>query len=287
MKSAIFIGLALVAVAGLAYGSNVVINADVLNLPPKVEEVGLAPSSLLPISASTPITATARLSDLNSLQDLTIKECRVAHAADIASTFEATVWKAIVPLILSDPSVLENESTSAWYNCTFNMEPADERGNYVVMARAVDQGSAEDRWIRMLDFAPLSGSLWLPDNDRDNYTLSTNAIISDAQPASGYIRLSDSLGTDCYDNNAKARPGQTQFFQINRGDGSYDYNCDGVQEKFVTATTNSCLNVVNATTWCTNLASPAPTCGTKGMLTSGKTGSANACVCAPAAQTCR
>jgi hypothetical protein len=36
---------------------------------------------------------------------------------------------------------------------------------------------------------------------------------------------------DCYDRNADARPGQTSYFQSHRGDGSYDYNCDGIEEK--------------------------------------------------------
>lgn len=35
---------------------------------------------------------------------------------------------------------------------------------------------------------------------------------------------------DCYDLNADARPGQTQWFEVDRGDGSFDYNCDGVEE---------------------------------------------------------
>jgi hypothetical protein len=32
--------------------------------------------------------------------------------------------------------------------------------------------------------------------------------------------------TDCYDGNANAHPGQTACFTTNRGDGSFDYNCD-------------------------------------------------------------
>lgn len=32
---------------------------------------------------------------------------------------------------------------------------------------------------------------------------------------------------DCYDNNANAKPGQTAYFGTNRGDGSFDYDCDG------------------------------------------------------------
>ena len=44
---------------------------------------------------------------------------------------------------------------------------------------------------------------------------------------------------DCYDGNANARPGQTSFFGSNRGDGSFDYNCDGIQEHYLT-TVSTC-----------------------------------------------
>ena len=32
---------------------------------------------------------------------------------------------------------------------------------------------------------------------------------------------------DCFDGNAQANPMQTAWFDTHRGDGSYDYNCDG------------------------------------------------------------
>ncbi|MEN0062330.1 MAG: putative metal-binding motif-containing protein [Myxococcota bacterium] len=34
---------------------------------------------------------------------------------------------------------------------------------------------------------------------------------------------------DCFDSNASVYPGQTDYFSSNRGDGSYDYDCDGVE----------------------------------------------------------
>ena len=46
------------------------------------------------------------------------------------------------------------------------------------------------------------------DNDRDGY------------PA----------GVDCYDQNPDARPNQTLYFTTHRGDGSFDYNCNGAEE---------------------------------------------------------
>jgi len=35
--------------------------------------------------------------------------------------------------------------------------------------------------------------------------------------------------TDCYDGNADANPAQASFFATERGDGSFDYNCDGTE----------------------------------------------------------
>lgn len=35
-------------------------------------------------------------------------------------------------------------------------------------------------------------------------------------------------GGDCYDGNAMAKPGNATWFITHRGDGSFDYNCDGV-----------------------------------------------------------
>ena len=41
----------------------------------------------------------------------------------------------------------------------------------------------------------------------------------------GYVSNSD----DCYDRNSDAHPGQYDWFSSDRGDGSYDYDCDGQQ----------------------------------------------------------
>ena len=47
-----------------------------------------------------------------------------------------------------------------------------------------------------------------------------------------HCQAQSSLGTDCYDLNADARPGQTTYFRYERGDGSWDYNCNGTQDKY-------------------------------------------------------
>ena len=67
---------------------------------------------------------------------------------------------------------------------------------------------------------------------------------------------------DCYDNNQFARPGQFAFFSNHRGDGSFDYNCDGKQSKRFT-TPGSCKNCQSAVIDIGFL-NPNPACGQSG-----------------------
>ncbi|MCB9521034.1 MAG: hypothetical protein H6699_09175, partial [Myxococcales bacterium] len=41
-------------------------------------------------------------------------------------------------------------------------------------------------------------------------------------------------GLDCYDSNPQANPEQAGYFATDRGDGSFDYNCDGDEDGFYT-----------------------------------------------------
>ncbi len=54
------------------------------------------------------------------------------------------------------------------------------------------------------------------DSDGDGYGVASGAV----------CKASASLGNDCYDFNENAKPGQTSYFATNRGDGSFDYDCD-------------------------------------------------------------
>ena len=63
---------------------------------------------------------------------------------------------------------------------------------------------------------------WYRDADGDGYGTSTTTTSACTQPA-GYV----SNSSDCYDGNINAKPGQTAFFTVNRGDGSFDYDCSG------------------------------------------------------------
>lgn len=52
-----------------------------------------------------------------------------------------------------------------------------------------------------------------------------------------------SNNSDCYDLNANAKPGQTSWFGTQRGDNSFDYNCDGTNTKqynYYTSDASSC-----------------------------------------------
>lgn len=69
-------------------------------------------------------------------------------------------------------------------------------------------------WSNFINNHPASVTLGSSDYDGDGYD-SDQCV----------------TGTDCYDNNANAHPGQTSYFSTDRGDGSYDYNCDGSQTK--------------------------------------------------------
>jgi hypothetical protein len=66
------------------------------------------------------------------------------------------------------------------------------------------------------------------DADDDNYgTGSSQQICSGESLPDGYT----SQGGDCYDANANAKPGQTSYFTTDRGDGSFDYDCNGQTNK--------------------------------------------------------
>ena len=97
-----------------------------------------------------------------------------------------------------------------------------------------------------------------PDLDADTYTTAGTNICSGASlPAYNQTtfpyRSAASATADCYDVNStggvNAKPGQTAFFTVNRGDGSYDYNCDGTANgiaNLATLTFNtSCVAIAN------------------------------------------
>ncbi|MFH1468570.1 MAG: putative metal-binding motif-containing protein [Pseudomonadota bacterium] len=82
------------------------------------------------------------------------------------------------------------------------------------------------------------------------------------------------VGTDCYDLNGDANPAQTRYFAVDRGDGSgsFDYDCDGVEETLYATTQFSCGASGSWSCWNTDGWSehvPVPTCGEEGSWDSG------------------
>lgn len=97
-------------------------------------------------------------------------------------------------------------------------------------------------------------TVWYLDQDDDGYPASSNynkTGCSGQKPAAvnGHNYYDSTKTTlDCYDENKNARPGQTAYFTVNRGDGKFDYDCDGVDAKYyanlngLTCGCNQCTN---------------------------------------------
>ncbi len=84
--------------------------------------------------------------------------------------------------------------------------------------------------------------VWHYDQDNDGYasvSASDKPACDNTSPGSRYHLTAD----DCYDNNANAHPGTTAYYAQDRGDGSYDYNCNGTADLFY----DTAFGTLNAT----------------------------------------
>ncbi len=69
--------------------------------------------------------------------------------------------------------------------------------------------------------------LFYRDSDGDGQgDPNTTDVACEGAPPMGYV----TNNSDCDDNNANAFTGQTAYFSTPRSNGSYDYDCDGMQE---------------------------------------------------------
>jgi hypothetical protein len=102
----------------------------------------------------------------------------------------------------------------------------------------VDIPVCPDRDVDLLDQSEdcddrnpdVAGALeWFTDGDGDGFgDPSLPSTLACVAPA-GSVREA----TDCLDGSGDVHPGQTTFFATQRGDGSFDYNCDGVEQRSV------------------------------------------------------
>ena len=108
-------------------------------------------------------------------------------------------------------------------------------------------------------------AMWYQDADDDGYG-STIGVC--ACSATG--DFTSTLNSDCYDLSSTVNPTHTSFHTSDRGDGSYDYNCDDTEEREETATSDSCayfddLGCSSPDGW----AGSAPSCGSSGTWRTG------------------
>lgn len=79
-----------------------------------------------------------------------------------------------------------------------------------------------DGLIDDADPSVIGVSTWYLDDDADGYGVPETTALACTKP-DGYARSSD----DCDDANSDVHPGATDYHTVDRGDGSFDYDCDG------------------------------------------------------------
>lgn len=87
--------------------------------------------------------------------------------------------------------------------------------------------------------------VYYDDADNDGYPSGTLTLSVSSSPTwANHVRMPSVPGTDkrnptpdCYDTNANAKPGQTSYFSVNRGDGSFDYDCDSADTRVYNSST--------------------------------------------------
>mgnify|MGYP000377087709 CR=1 FL=1 len=101
-------------------------------------------------------------------------------------------------------------SRGKWGGCVGEVKPATETCD----GKDNDCDGLVDEGLQKKD--------WYLDADKDSYGDPSKKVSNCRAPA-GYV----ANNKDCYDKNKNARPGQTAYFNKHRGDGSFDYDCDG------------------------------------------------------------
>ncbi len=112
---------------------------------------------------------------------------------------------------------------------------------------------------------------WYLDRDDDSFGWSFTSV-RQCMPPEGYVLDA----TDCYDRSSEAYPGATDYYSTDRGDASYDYDCDGAETPEYTATF-SCTGTSCGTHtdgWTTG----TPACGESGTWATSCYRSGGSCV---------
>jgi len=107
------------------------------------------------------------------------------------------------------------------------LNPDDARVYHVMMEVFTDGGNdCDDANSHVWGYAGL-----YTDTDGDFFGAGERMAVCVGQPEGTEANLPDSLGPlpgDCYDANSAANPIASGFVPTDRGDGSFDYDCDGM-----------------------------------------------------------
>jgi hypothetical protein len=101
------------------------------------------------------------------------------------------------------------------------------------------------------------------DSDGDGYGSSSAKGACYCDPTGSYTVTNND---DCYDSSGSANPGQTGYFSTDRGDGSYDYDCDSVESKELSA--KASCDLLCLVGFSAGWDGSAPACGVTGQWAS-------------------
>lgn len=110
---------------------------------------------------------------------------------------------------------------------------------------------------------------WFADEDRDGFGDPSRLVRARKQPP-GHV----ANALDCYDRSRDARPGQTGYFVEPRGDGSFDYDCDGKENPQQDLLAGGCQSItrlgIPIRCWAeSGWEKRVPACGREGQWLSG------------------
>ena len=144
-------------------------------------------------------------------------------------------------LVCDDANACTLDSCDALAGCLYAIEDVDGDGHAAMLCgddcddadASVHPGAPEtcngidDDCNGAVDDNPATIS-WFFDKDGDGYGNPMDAVSSCVPPV-GYVANSE----DCYDGNSNAHPyrGIVPFFAVERGDSSFDYDCNGTEDR--------------------------------------------------------
>lgn len=103
-------------------------------------------------------------------------------------------------------------------------DPLPPRGDEAIIEKAKEHIQAE-RDDDGSDNCKVKKTFY-QDADNDGFGDPKNPIKA-CKALPGYADNSD----DCYDKNPEVHPKQKSYFHVHRGDGSFDYDCDGTEKR--------------------------------------------------------